>query len=126
MRSNAEKDLWNAITGAYSAEQFNDGDVPLLIAYVRTKLLGDRNYRLLMKEGELIENDKGTLLPNPRLKIWKDCCGTLSSIATKLRIAPNARERIDVVQHSSKRAQAGKVFDPNSDWRSFQTESSVN
>jgi len=115
-----EKEVWHQIIGAYPADYFNTGDLALLVNYCRMKMLADKSYGLLKREGEIIENNTGNPITNPRLKVYKEALNSLGVLSTKLRIATNGRIPVDAPRHASKQAKADKVFSPGSDWRDHQ------
>lgn len=125
IKDKKEAKMWRDIVGSYAPDYFNHGDTPLIINYIRAKVMADRAYEELQTQGNVVEAERGPVA-NPNLKIWKDSSSILASLSTKLRLAPNGRTRPEDGKQANRKMQAGKVFDPNSDWRSFQTESSVN
>lgn len=114
-----ERKLWKEILGSYSNDYFNLGDVPMLVNYIRAKLLSDQAYENFTTQGHTLDTEKG-LIANPAIKIWKDACGTLSVLGTKLRLAPNGRTRPEDGKQSNRKAKDSKVFSPTSDWRDHQ------
>lgn len=120
LKLKVEKLLWANIIGSYGADYFNQGDVPLLVSYVRMTVLSDKYYKLLGKLGDYIEDSNGRLSPSPYFKMLRDANTTQMACAQKLRIAPSGRVRPEQVKQSNRRAKEGRVFDPKSDWESHQ------
>ena len=124
-RTKAEKALWHQIINCYDEQYFNPADEPLILDYIRWSLLSDKAHRHIRREGEILETDFG-LKRNPWVDILKDASNRLAQVGQKLRITPSSRITQEKTQHSAARAAKGKGFNPQSDWRDYQVQPSVN
>lgn len=124
LREVSEKTLFKEIVGAYSADFFNAGDMPMLIQYVQLKTSADRCYEYVLADGEVIYNKAGNLITSPHLKTYTTICSTMATLAQKLRIAPSSRMRQEVPGGSSGKAAKSRDYNPSSGWRELQRDPS--
>ena len=114
-----EKQIWKTIVGAYSGDFFNEGDIPLLVNYVRLKTTADRLYGEYSKTGEIVKV-KGIEMISTHYKLYMSTVNSLAGLAQKLRIAPSARMRQEAPGSSAKRSSSNRDFNPAGDWRKHQ------
>ncbi len=86
----AAKKVWRRIVDELPADYFRPADLPLLRAYCEsysTHLQASKN---LKKDGHVIEGNQGPKR-NPWFDVQKEAASTMATLATKLRLCPNAR-----------------------------------
>lgn len=91
------RDIFEAIVSAAQADHFAPAERPLLVEYCHCLARSHRAEAAVRAEGEVV-NGK----PSPWLLILKDNRNTIGNLATKLRLAPNARTE-------SKQVKAGEA-----------------
>ena len=116
-----EKKVWKIIVGAYSGDFFNEGDIPLLVNYVRLKVTSDRLHKEYAKTGEIVKV-KGIEMISTHYKLFMATSDKMGTLAQKLRIAPSARMRQEAPGTSSKKSAANRDFNPASDWRKHKNK----
>jgi hypothetical protein len=76
--STAERTLFNELIGACDSRHFVRSDVPLLVSYVQSTLLSRRAAAKLAKNPGMVP-------------IWEKATRMQATLATRLRLAPQAR-----------------------------------
>lgn len=88
--SKESKRIWKSITDNLPPDYFRPADLYLLRSYCEWAVKDEKAERQLEEQGEVIEGNQGPKR-NPWLDIKKEAASVLSSLATKLRLCPNAR-----------------------------------
>ena len=118
----AEKAAWKRIVNAYSGDFFNEGDIPLLVSYVRLQMAADRLHKEYTTSGEVVRDSKGDLVMSMHYRAFMSTAEKLGGLAQKLRIAPSARMRQEAPKQSASNATGGRSWSPGSDWRDHQQQ----
>lgn len=84
-------ELWRRIVDAHPQGYFQAGDFPLLRAYCEEYARRNRAERMLAEQGEVIETASGAVKRNPWHEVLVNSNGSLSQLATKLRLCVNSR-----------------------------------
>ena len=116
-----EKKIWNTIVGAYSGDFFNEGDIPLLVNYVRLKGTSDGLHKKCAQTGEIVKI-KGVEVVSTHYKLFRTTTEKMGSLAQKLRIAPSSRMRQEAPGSSAKKSSANRDFNPAGDWRKHKNK----
>ena len=85
------KKMWNTVIDDHPTGWFKVSDLPLLEAYCEayaTTLEANKNIEI---EGAVLTNHLDNRVSNPWVDIRRKEVATMSTLATKLRLAPNAR-----------------------------------
>lgn len=85
------RELWKRIVASLPAEHFRPGDLPLLRAYCEADALHAKAAREIGKDGGVIKTGTGSLKASPWIAVQTAQAHTMSTLATKLRLATNAR-----------------------------------
>ena len=117
----SEKRIFKSIINAYSGDFFNEGDIPMLVNYVRLKSAADKCHTEYSTNGEIITIN-GTQTINPYYNLFMKTVERMNSVAQKLRIAPSARMRQEAPRSSATKARSGSSFNPAADWRDHQNK----
>lgn len=106
------KALWKSIVDSLPVEHFKTCDLPLLTKYCMCEDIYWRALKL-MDESMVITTEKGYLLPDTYLTIANKQVQLQTALATKLRIATNARVSKFKAAHEKeepKRSRRGLMF----------------
>lgn len=95
------REVFDTIVGAARPDHFAPAERPLLVEFCHCVARSIRGEAVVRTEGEVIVTPKGDVKMNPWLLVLKDNRNTLGNLATKLRLAPNARTE-------SKQVKAGE------------------
>lgn len=84
--------LWDDIVGAYPADHFSAGDLPLLDNFVRCVLILEQTNKALAEEGIFTADGSK---PHPAIAIRDLQLKAMATLATKLRLPVSSRIRAD-------------------------------
>ena len=92
--SRAEKTLFNELVGSCHPEHFVKSDLPLLISYVQSTLLSRCAATKLAKDPSMVT-------------VWEKATRMQATLATRLRLAPQARSDPKTVGVRQRNARLG-------------------
>ena len=92
----AAQRVWRTTLASYPVDFFRPCDTTLLKVFCTAAVMVDQAAALIEREGLVVDNGRGRMVANPAVVVMGMATSMLNSTAAKLRIAPNARMRIDV------------------------------
>ena len=99
--SKVGKKLWRDIVNSLPVDWFKDSDLPLLESYCLLYSQVRECEQALETESLVITDVNGMVRPNPWHKILMDNTVKMATLATKLRLCPNARHSGNVAGNAS-------------------------
>jgi P27 family predicted phage terminase small subunit len=92
--SAAAKALWISVVSCYPANHFLPADLPLLASFCEHAAQLDKLEARLAKDGPLLKSE-GRWYAHPGINVRATIIKGMTTLATKLRLPPNARFRRD-------------------------------
>lgn len=104
----AERAEWSAIVNSLPADYFRPGDAPLLAAFCLATVFYKAAAKSMREEGLwLVDPTRGRRYVNPAHAVLTSQASSMAQIATKLRLAPNARMGAGHAATKTKRGPGG-------------------
>jgi len=85
------KPYWLEVVNSRPLNYFNAGDITLLKMYCRAAYDSERLSKEIDREGEVIRNQKGNPVVNPKVLVRSINESRVMSLSAKLRVQPSAR-----------------------------------
>lgn len=98
--------FWRSITKARSAERWNDADLEVAAELARTKANIERLNAEIEAEGDVIKNDRGTPIVNPKHSLLETLTRRMVALSRMLQVHAEATQGKSRDQVKSNKAQA--------------------
>lgn len=98
--------FWKSITQARAAERWNDSDLESAGELARTKASIERLNQELEEEGDVIKNDRGTPIVNPKHSLLETLTRRMVALSRMLQVHAEATQGKSREQVKGNQAQA--------------------
>lgn len=108
--------FWRSITKARAADRWNDSDLEVAAELARTKANIERLNLEVEEEGDVIKNDRGTPIVNPKHNLLETLTRRMVALSRALQIHAEAtqgksRDQVKSNKAQSEAANAAKAMD---------------
>lgn len=109
--------FWRSITRARAADRWNDSDLENAAELARTKASIERLNTELALEGDIIKNDRGTPIVNPKHSLLETLTRRMVALSRMLQVHAEATQgkARDQVPANKGQAKAQKTVEPMED-----------
>lgn len=113
----AAQKFWRSITRARAADRWNDSDLENAAELARTKASIERLNIELEAEGDIIKNDRGTPIVNPKHSLLETLTRRMVALSRMLQVHAEATQgkSRDQVKGNQAQESARKAVDPSFD-----------
>lgn len=98
--------FWRSVTKARSADRWNDSDLEVAAELARTKANIERLNGEIAEEGDVIKNDRGTPIVNPKHNLLETLTRRVVALSRMLQVHAEATQGKSREQVKSNKAQA--------------------
>ncbi|MDZ4778262.1 MAG: phage terminase small subunit P27 family [Alphaproteobacteria bacterium] len=109
--SEAEAGIWESIMASLPADWFRPSDWPILAAYCQTAVQYEEATTQMREQPLTLMGERRRIYKHPLLAIQHTTTLRLALLASKLRLCPSSRVRIDATGAASKVQPAKKPWD---------------
>jgi phage terminase small subunit len=99
-------ECFREVVASMPGGHFQPSDAPLLEAFAQSIVLSRQAYKALASKGQVVGGRM-----NQWVNVLEKCNRTMASLSMRLRLAPQARMRLDAVKDEPK---GGSFYDANS------------
>ena len=105
--------FWRSIMKARSADRWNDTDMEVAAELARTKASIERLNLEIAEEGDIVKNDRGTPIVNPKHNLLETCTRRVVALSRMLQVHAEATQgkSRDQVKGNRAQAEAAKAAD---------------
>lgn len=109
--------FWRSITRARAADRWNESDLEAAAELARTKGNIERLQEELSEEGDIIKNDRGTPIVNPKHSLLETLTRRMVSLSRMLQVHAEATQgkSRDQVQANKAQQTASKALEDSDD-----------
>ena len=109
--------FWRSITQARSADRWNNSDLEAAAELARTKSSIERLNRELEEEGDIVVNERGTQIVNPKHNLLETLTRRMVALSRALQVHAEATQgkSREQVKGNKAQAQAKKIMDSSDD-----------
>lgn len=110
--------FWKSITNARAADRWNNSDLEMAAELARTKAKIDRINKELYEESDIIRNDKGTQIVNPKHSLLETLTRRMIALSKSLQVhaeATQGKSREQVKANKAQQAAQTAINDVDED-----------